>query len=139
MSVIDARVARFLDEIPVGVLATTRRDGGIRQSVVYFVRDGDRILVSTESKRGKARDAERVPNASLCVQSPTKPYASVTVEGKARIVREDIGPPTARIIERITGNVAKPASDQELREVDRVILELDVTRVYGASYLPDAT
>ena len=54
----DALVAQFLDEIPVGVIATIREDGKPRLSTVYFLRDGDSILISTESKRGKARDAK---------------------------------------------------------------------------------
>jgi len=33
--------------------------------------------------------------------------------GKARIVRNGVGAAIARVVERITGNVAKPASDQE--------------------------
>jgi hypothetical protein len=59
------------------------------------------------------RDAERVPYAPLCVPRPTNPSTSVTVVGKARIVRNGVGSAIARVVERITGNVAKPASDQE--------------------------
>jgi PPOX class probable F420-dependent enzyme len=130
----DEAVERFLDEVPVGTLATARAEGGIRQSVVYFVRDGDRLLVSTESKRGKARDVERDGWASLCVQGPAPPYPSVTIEGKASIVREGIGEPTARIVERITGVLNPAASDADLAAVDRVVLEISADRVYGRSH-----
>jgi uncharacterized pyridoxamine 5'-phosphate oxidase family protein len=60
----DDVVARFLDEIPVGVLATIRKDGTVRQPTVTFVRGGERVFASTESKRAKARDIERIYNVS---------------------------------------------------------------------------
>jgi PPOX class probable F420-dependent enzyme len=133
---LDDSVRAFVEEVPAGVLATTRADGRSRQSVVYHVLDGDRLLISTESKRGKARDVERTGWASLCVVGSDRPFPSVTLEGPARIRRTDIGPPTARIIERILGAPADAVqTDNELAAIDRVILEIEVGRVYGASYL----
>ena len=41
----------FLDGQPVGVLATTAPDGYARQSLVYFARDDDRLLISTLADR----------------------------------------------------------------------------------------
>jgi predicted pyridoxine 5'-phosphate oxidase superfamily flavin-nucleotide-binding protein len=35
----------FLDANRVGVLATVTRDGKPRQSLVYYARDGDRLLL----------------------------------------------------------------------------------------------
>jgi PPOX class probable F420-dependent enzyme len=129
-------VAQFLDQIPVGVIATIRKDGKPRQSTVYFLRERDRILVSTESRRGKARDVERTGFASMCVQGVEKPFPCVTVEGPARILREDVGEPTARIVARILGTpVGEAQTDEALAAVDRVILELTIDRTYGASYL----
>ena len=133
---IDATTMAFLEAVPVGCLATTTADGKVRQSVVYFAVESDQIVISTESKRGKARDVERTGTASLCVQGPAKPYPSVTLEGPARIVRNAIGPPTARIWARIAGSPPGDAmSDEELAAIDRVILAIDVDRVYGASNL----
>jgi PPOX class probable F420-dependent enzyme len=132
----DALVAQFLDEIPVGVIATIRDDGKPRLSTVYFLRDGDSILISTESKRGKARDAERTGYASMCVQGLAKPFPCVTVEGRARVLREGVGEPTARLMAHILGTpVGVAQTDEELAAVDRVILELSIDRIYGASYL----
>ncbi len=139
MSVLDDGVAAFLDDVPVGVLSTARDDGTPRQSVVYFTRDGDTIQISTESKRAKARDVARTGRASLCVVGPARPFPSVTVEGRASIRREHIGEPTARVVGRITGQPPpEPQSDDALAAADRVILEVKVERVYGASYLPAA-
>lgn len=128
-------VAAFLAEVPIGTVATLRPDGRVRQTIVYYVREGDRLLISTESKRAKSRDVERTAWASLCVQGPAKPYPSVTLEGPARILREHIGEATARIFEVFTGAPGEEHSDEELAAVDRVILEITIARVYGAVLL----
>ena len=80
---LEPRVRSLLETVPVGVVATQRRDGRARQSTVYFVLDGDTIWISTEAARAKALDVGRTGWASLCVVSPAAPYASVTVEGRA--------------------------------------------------------
>ena len=48
----------FLDANTVGVIATTAADGRPRQSLDY-VRDDDRLLISTLTDRLKARDVRR--------------------------------------------------------------------------------
>lgn len=62
-------VRKFLEHGDVGTLSTVRRDGRVRQTLVYYVLDGDRILVSTEAKRGKSRDIARGGWASFCKAS----------------------------------------------------------------------
>jgi PPOX class probable F420-dependent enzyme len=129
----DPTIAGFIDQIPAGVLGTVRKDGRARLSTVYYVRDGDRLLISTESKRGKARDVERTGHASLCVQGAEKPFPFATLEGSARILRENIGEPTSRIVARIIGAPPGEAqTDEALAAVDRVILEIDVERTYSS-------
>ena len=49
----------FLDAHRVGVLASGDEVTLPRQSVVYYVRDEQRLLISTESRRLKARDIGR--------------------------------------------------------------------------------
>jgi PPOX class probable F420-dependent enzyme len=129
-------VRAFLQEQPVGVLGTQRRDGSLRQTPVYHVLDGDRVVISTLGKRAKARDVRRTGRASYCVLAHAKPYASVTVEGPARIVSSGIAAPTARLMARITGQEpANQLTDEMLASMDRVILELHVEHVYGVSYV----
>jgi PPOX class probable F420-dependent enzyme len=134
--VLEPRVRSLLETVPVGVVATQRRDGRARQTTVYFVLDGDTVWISTEAARGKAIDVDRTGWASLCVVSPSAPYASVTVEGSAAIQTTDIAPMTGRIVARITGGEAPELTDNELAVAGRVLLRVDVERVYGASHLP---
>lgn len=136
-AVVDDLVRDFLERECVGVLATTV-EGRVRQSVVYYVLDGDRLLVSTVADRGKARDVERTGRASMCVLGHARPFPSVTIEGAARIVRENVSEPTARIASVIRGEPADPVAEDVLANVGRVILEIDIDRVYGASYLAES-
>ena len=122
---LSASLRSFIAEEPVGVLGTTRADGSVRQSVVYHVLDGDRVLISTESKRAKAHDVQRTGRASYCVLGHEQPFPSVTVEGPARILTEGIGEPTTQIFAKISGATPeKRLTDDDLVAVDRVILEL---------------
>jgi PPOX class probable F420-dependent enzyme len=130
----------FLDAHRAGVLATIAAHGRPRQSVVYYARDGDRLLISTESKRWKARDVRRSGWASLCVLGHEQPYPSAVFSGSAEILREDIGPATALVMQRIAGmsEPPEPQSDEALAAVDRVILAITVERVSAAKYIPAA-
>jgi PPOX class probable F420-dependent enzyme len=138
MAVITDELRAFLDGNPVGVLATAAPDGHPRQSLVYFGRDGERLLISTLADRLKARDAERAGSASLCVMGHQPPYPSATFSGPARILTEGIGPLTAAIAGRITGAAEppEPMTDEALAEAGRVILAIDVDRVTAANYIP---
>jgi PPOX class probable F420-dependent enzyme len=131
----------FLDDHPVGVLATTAPDGTPRQSLVYFARERDRVVISTLADRLKARDVRRTGWASLCVMGHEPPYPSAAFSGPAEILTEGIGQPSAAIVQRISGAAEppEPISDEALAEAGRVILAITVTRVSAASYIPAAS
>ena len=128
----------FLDEHRVGVLATVAADDRPRQSVVYYVRDGDRLLISTESKRLKAQDVMRTGFASICIRGDEQPYPSAAFSGPAEILTEEIGRSTARIMQRIAGmdEPPEPQTDDALASIDRVILAITVEKVAAVSYIP---
>ena len=131
----------FLDSNRVGVLATATAHGRPRQSLVYFARDADRLVISTVGDRLKARDVHRTGWASLCVMGHELPYPSATFSGPAQILTENIGPSTAAIGQRITGDAEppEPMTDEALASVGRVILAIDVERVTSVSYVPGST
>ena len=141
MGVLSEELAEFLDGHRVGVLATQAPEGRPRQSVVYYARDGERLLISTESKRLKARDVKRTGWASLCVLGHEQPYPSAVFSGPAEILTEDIGPSTASIMQRIAGTPEppEPQTDDALAAVDRVILAITVERVGPVNYIDMAT
>ena len=138
---LNAQLRRFVDANPVGVLATSSLDGRPRQSLVYFTRVDDRLLISTLGDRLKAKDVRRSGWASLSVMGHEPPYPSATFAGPAEILTESIGAPTATIMQRITraAELPEPMSDEALAEVGRVILAITVERVTAANYVDAAT
>lgn len=140
MGVLSDEVREFLDANRVGALATAAPGGRPRQSVVYYVRDGERLLISTESKRLKARDVTRSGWASLCVRGDEQPYPSAVCAGTAEILTEGIGPATAAIMQRITAapEPPEPQTDEALAAVDRVILAITIERVGPVNYIEPA-
>jgi PPOX class probable F420-dependent enzyme len=138
MGALTPELCRFLDSSPVGVLATEAPDGRPRQSLVYFARDGERLLISTLTDRLKAREVRRTGRASLCVMGHEPPYPAATLSGPAEILTEDIGPPTARIAQRMLGTdePPEPMSDEVLADAGRVILAISIDHVSAVNYLP---
>ena len=127
----------FLDTVQVGVLATSAQDGKPRQSVVYFARDGDHLLISTLGARLKAKDVERSGWASLCVMALEPPYASATYSGSAEILTSDIGVATAAVMQRVAGlpEPPEPQTDEALAAVDRVVLRIAIERVTAVTHM----
>jgi PPOX class probable F420-dependent enzyme len=141
MGALTDELREFIDGHPVGALATSGPDDRPRQSLVYFARDGDRLLISTLADRLKARDVRRTGWASLCVMGHRPPYPSATFSGRAEIVIDGIGKPTAGIMQRIAGAAEppEPMTDEALAEVGRVILAITIERVSAASYIEATT
>jgi PPOX class probable F420-dependent enzyme len=141
MGALSEPLREFLDANPVGVLATLASERRARQSLVYYARDGERLLISTLADRLKARDVTRSGWASLCVMGHEPPHPSATFSGAAEILTKDIGAPTARIMQRMTGAAEPPdpMSDEALAEVGRVVIAITIERVTAANYIPAAT
>jgi PPOX class probable F420-dependent enzyme len=140
MSILEAAVREHLDSHLVGVLATEAADGRPRQSVVYYARDGEQLLISTLSERLKARDVRRSGWASLCVVGREGPYPAAVFSGPAEILTRDIGAATAAIVQRIT-NAAQPPEvqgDEALASVGRVILRIAIERVSAVNHIAGA-
>jgi hypothetical protein len=137
MRALSPQLIEFLDAHRVGVLATVDDVAMPRQSVVYYVRDEERLLISTESKRLKARDVRRSGWASLCVLGHERPHPSAVFSGPAEILTENIGPATARIMQRIGDlpEAPEPQSDEALAAIDRVILAITIEGVSAVNYV----
>ena len=65
--------------------ATTRRDGRPHVVPVWFVLEGDDLLITTASKSVKGRAVLRDPRVALCIDDDRPPYAFVLIEGRATI------------------------------------------------------
>ena len=58
---------KFVDTHRTAIFGYSRKNDGPSMSVVYYVMDGEDILVSTMFERGKAKAVLRNPKVSLCV------------------------------------------------------------------------
>lgn len=137
MTTLSPALQEFLDRQVVGVLATEPASGHPRQSVVYYVRDGERLLISSVADRAKVRDVERSGWASLCVLALEHPFPSATFSGPAEILTKGIGDATAAVAQRFmqAPEPPEPQSDEALAAVGRVIIALSVERVAAVSHL----
>lgn len=82
---LSAEVRAFLDEPRFGVLATVNRDGTIHQSVMWFVLDGDTIVMNTARGRVKATNLQSNCHISVCIEDG---YRFVTISGNASLIED---------------------------------------------------
>ena len=61
-----------------------RKHDGPSMTIVYYVMDGDDILVSTMAERGKAKAVRRNPKVSLCVMDEKWPPTYLQVDATRR-------------------------------------------------------
>ena len=127
----------LLDSQVVGVMATEPPQGHPLQSVVYYVRDEERLLISSVAGRSKVKDVERTGWASLCVMSFAHPYPSATFSGSTEVLTEHIGDPTAALAQRFMqlDELPEPQTDEALASVGRVIVAIAIERVAAIGHL----
>jgi len=76
---------QFVKEHRTCVFSYERKQGPPSMSIVYYVMDGDDMLVSTMAERAKARAVRRNPEVSLCVLDEQWPPTYLVVFGDAKI------------------------------------------------------
>ncbi len=104
---------------------------------VFYVTDGDDVVISITEDRAKTRALRRDPAISVCVLSEEMPYPYVTVFGDARIEQEQAFEVMARVVE----SMGRPLDDdrrqalKERAERERRVV-LRVTPQRSVSNLP---
>lgn len=117
----------FLDEVQYAVLGTLNADGSIQQTVLWYLREGDDLLLSTGANSVKARNMRRNPQVTLTAMGGAR-YLSI-------IGRATIEPPDAalrlRMAERYVG--AERVAEWVARRphAPRVIVRIQPLRAYG--------
>ena len=107
-----------------------RKEHGPSMTVVYYVLDGDDLLVSTMAGRGKAKAIACNPRVSLCVLDENWPPTYLLVYAEAR-VETDLKA-AAHLMMRIAGVMAGqpmpedalPIVEEGARRENRVVLRL---------------
>src|SRR5438874_167575 len=104
------------------VFGYNRQNDGPAMTVVYYVMDGDDLLVSTMSARAKAFAVQRSPKVSLCILDEQWPLAYLQVYGDATL-EEDFGQ-AVDVLRRVIDLMAeKDVTSAKLPEIERMARE----------------
>jgi hypothetical protein len=125
---------QFVRDHRTAIFGYGRQHDGPAMTALYYVMDGDDILVSTMSARGKAKAVRRNPKVSLCVLDENWPPTYITVFCDAAIdatVETDLDA-VVDLGMRIGGVMAGRELDESVREFvvkgaieeDRVVMRL---------------
>jgi len=120
----------FVRDHRTAVFGYNRKSDGPAQSIVYYVMDGDEILVSTMGARAKAKAVERLGKVSLCVLDEQWPPTYLVVYCDAKIEREPKG--VTDLMLRIAGVMAgkempetvRPLVEEGAKREGRVVVRL---------------
>jgi PPOX class probable F420-dependent enzyme len=113
---------QFVRDHRTCIFGYARRKDGPAMTVVYYVMDGDDILVSTMEARGKAKAVARDPHVSLCVLDEQWPPTYLQVYGTAVIERdpEQSADMLRRVIELMAGEPVPDERRHQIAELARV-------------------
>ncbi len=120
----------FVGKHRTAVFGTSRKSDGPAQSIVYYVTDGDDLLVSTMGGRAKAKSVERNVKVSLCVLDEQWPPTYLVVYCDAKIEREPKA--VVDLMLRIAGVMAgkempesvRPLIEEGAKREGRVVVRL---------------
>ena len=129
----------FVKSHRTAVFGYQRKAHGPAMSIVYYVMEGDDILVSTMVARGKTGAVRRDPKVSLCVLDEKWPPTYVVVYCDAKVETEETA--VVDLMMRIAGVMAgnpmpeavRPMVAEGARREARVVLRL---RPYATFYTP---
>jgi len=121
---------QFVRDHRTCVFGYARQQDGPAMTVVYYVTDGDDILISTMAQRSKAMAVDRDPRVSLCVLDENWPVTYLQVYGTAVVERdqEQAADLLRRIIELMAGQPVPGERREQIaklaREEERVVLRV---------------
>jgi PPOX class probable F420-dependent enzyme len=129
-----AQRRQFVRDHRTAIFAYGRKDDGPAMTALYYVMDGDDILITTMRTRAKAKAVQRNPKVSLCVLDENWPPTYITVFCNAVIdaTVEDNLDAVTDVALRIGAVMANRKLDESAREhaaalvtrEDRVIVRL---------------
>jgi nitroimidazol reductase NimA-like FMN-containing flavoprotein (pyridoxamine 5'-phosphate oxidase superfamily) len=120
----------FVERNRTAIFGYNRRQDGPAMTVVYYVVDGNDILVSTMAARAKAKAVERNQKVALCVLDEQWPPTYLQVYCDAKV--ETDHDTTVDLAMRIAGLMAGTPMPEEVRPIvaegvskeNRVVLRL---------------
>jgi len=128
---------QFVREHRTCVFGYGRRQHGPAMTIVYYVVDGDDILVSTMAGRGKAKAVARDPRVSLCVLDEKWPMTYLQVYGTAALEtdKEQAADLLRRVIELMAGEPVPAERRTPPRHVNQMT-DIDSLTHWTSTSLP---
>ncbi len=125
----------FLSEHRLAIVGAERKDAPPQLSPVYYVMDGDDLLISTTATRAKSKVIRHNARVSVCVLGEEMPFPYLTVYGRGRIETEGAADVMMAVGGAMAGNPLpesmRPAIEERAKKEQRVIL-----RVTPESFVP---
>lgn len=87
--ILDDDIRRLIDAPNFAALATLMPDGSPKVEPVWLGREGDRILIATDSRGVKGRNLERDKRVALSVTDYANPYEQALIRGRVVETRDD--------------------------------------------------
>ncbi len=126
---------KFLEEHRLCVVGFNGKNGPPILSPVYYFVDGDEIVISTQAARGKAKQAGRLGEVTLCVLEEKMPFAYLTVYGTVRVEEECAVDALMRAAGAMTGTpipeAARPGFEERAKAEGRVALRVTPTGFFN--------
>jgi PPOX class probable F420-dependent enzyme len=123
------KVRAFLQEPRFAVLGTLNKDGSPQLTTMWYLLEGDTIVMNTKVGRAKERNMRRDPRISVCVPDG---YSYVTISGSVEMIddpeisQQDI----YRLAVRYDGEEsAKQQMEEQFSKETRVTLHLNCEHV----------
>jgi len=122
----------FLRTHRLCIVGYARTSGPPALSPVYYVMDGDDLLISTTRTRAKGKVIARNPEVSVCVLGEQMPFPYLTIYGTGRIEDQGAAALMMRVGEAMSGNPvpesARPAVEERAQTEQRVVLRVTPER-----------
>jgi PPOX class probable F420-dependent enzyme len=119
----------LLQERRFAVLGTINKDGSPQLTTMWYLLDGDVILMNTKAGRTKERNMRRDPRISVCIEDG---YSYVTISGTVEMVDD---PQVAqrdiyRLAVRYNGEEeARRQMEEQFSKETRVTLHLNLEHI----------
>ena len=85
MATLSDKARAFLNEKRFAVLATLNENGTIQQTTMWYLLEGDTIVMNTKAGRVKDRNLRRDPRISICLENG---YHYLTISGTVELIED---------------------------------------------------
>jgi PPOX class probable F420-dependent enzyme len=120
------KVRAFLSALNWAAIATVNEDGSPHQAMVWYLLDGDSVLVNSRRGRRWPMNLERDERVSLAIHDHDQPEHWVGLRGRGRLVRT--GDAALADIESLARRYGDEAA--RFRGQERVTFEIRIERTF---------